>query len=117
MSTLIKFVFVAILLSMQNAFAQEKSLETGTVLEIIKPEGPFKHVNLPRNNFIIKRGGIANLNSLSGNLVVVTAVNESEGRKEVVLKRKDGRKFFRNYSTITANWPAALEAGELRLAD
>ena len=117
MSTLLKYVFVLVILSMQSAFAQERSVETGTVLEIIKPDGPFRHLNLPRNNFIIKRGGIANLNALSGNLVVVTAVKEVEGSKEIVLKRKDGRKFFRNYATISANWPEALEAGELRQAN
>jgi hypothetical protein len=117
MSTLLKYVFVLMVLCLQTTFAQKKLVETGTVLEIIKPEGPFRHVNLPHNNFIIKRGAIANLNSLSGKLVVVTAVKEVGGIKEVILKRKDGRKFFRNYATITANWPDAIEAGELRRVD
>lgn len=114
MSTLIKAVLVVAILSIQSVFGQENQIKTGAVLEIIKPEGPFRHVILPRQNAIIKRGGIPNLNALSGQLVVVTSSTEVGGGQQLVLRRKDGRKFFRNYRTIKANWPEAFEAGELR---
>ena len=48
MSTLIKAVLVVAILSIQSVFGQENQIKTGAVLEIIKPEGPFRHVILPR---------------------------------------------------------------------
>lgn len=100
-----------------SASAQQTSIEPGSVLEIVKPNGNFKHIKVPRSNFIIKQTGIANLNSIDGNRVVVTSISDKKGQKMITFNRKDGRKFFNNYKSLSAIWPAALESGELRLVE
>lgn len=97
-----------------NVSAQQNSVEPGTVLVIMKPEGDFQHIKVPRSNFIIKQSGVANLNSLDRNLIVVTSVYEKNGQTLITLNRKNGEKFFRNYKSLSAKWPSALESGELR---
>ena len=112
------FVFISILMAflpLQSALAQEPQVKEGMVLKLVKPEGDFVHLQVPKKNFIIKQGGLANMHSLNGNHVVVEKVQQLGDQHKVVLRRKDGRKFFRVYPTLTAHWPEALEAGELRL--
>lgn len=105
---------VAVLFSLGTLSAQQDQIAEGSVLEIVKPEGEFQHLKVPRKNFIIKQGGIANLHGLDGNLVVVEQVQQLGEQHKVVIRRKDGRKFFRVYPTLTAHWPEAFQAGELR---
>lgn len=103
-----------LLLPLSGAIAQVTPIDEGSVLEIVKPEGDFQHLQVPRKNIIIKQGGIANLHSLDGNLVVVDQVQQLGDQHKVVIKRKDGGKFLRRYRTLTAYWPEALDSGELR---
>lgn len=107
-------VIFALLLPVSGALAQQAPIDEGAVLEIVKPEGEFQHLKVPRKNIIIKQGGIANMYALDGSLVVVEAVQQLGEQHKVVVKRKDGRRFFRRYRTLTAYWPEALESGELR---
>ncbi len=108
------FSIVALLLPLSSAMAQIAPIDEGTVLEIVKPEGDFQHLKVPRKNIIIKQGGIPNFYALDRNLVVVEEVQQLGDQHKVVIKRKDGGKFFRRYRTLTAHWPEALESGELR---
>lgn len=95
--------------------AQQLPVQQGEVFIIKKPSGDFSHINFPRKNFIIKRGGIANMKAVSGLPVVVTRIDQTiDGSTEVTLERRDGLKFFRNFRTVTADLEAALNAGELR---
>ena len=74
----------------------------------------YAHINFPRANFIIKRGGIANYNNLRGEKVVVTKLTQNKkGKTEVTLERKNGRKFFRNFKSVNADIANALATGEL----
>ncbi|MDT0650333.1 hypothetical protein [Autumnicola edwardsiae] len=92
-------------------------VEVGSIVEINKPQAyGFKHIHFPRANFIIKRGGIANYNSMKGHRVEITAIEtKNDGTRQVELKRVDGRKFFRNYATVKADIDKALKAGEIIL--
>ncbi len=98
-----------------NAQIEPQSVQTGDILVINQPESKnFKYLNLPRANFIIKKGGIADYKNIVGNRVQVTDVKKNKtGETEVVLERVDGRKFFNSFPSITANLKNALEAGEL----
>ena len=70
----------------------------------------FKHVKLPRKNFIIKKGGIANYNSLQGLKLKIKSKPNSD---DYFLVRADGRKFFNKYKTICIDPAEAVKSGEI----
>jgi len=92
-----------------------QEVQVGDILKIGYPDAPrYKHINFPRPNFIIKRGGIANYKRLQGNIVVVTSVEEKkDGTLRVRIKRVDGGRFFGSHSEVSADLKGALETGEL----
>lgn len=94
-----------------------KEIEIGTVVEINEPQVyGYKYIQFPRPNFIIKRGGIVNYNSVKGNRVEITGIEiKKDGSREVQLKRINGGKFFRNFTTVKADLDKALESGEIIL--
>jgi hypothetical protein len=96
------------------AHSQATSVTSGQEFELILPDdGNFEHVDFPRKNFIIKRGGIADMKSVDGNTVVVDRIERKDGQVLAVLRRKDGRKFFRHLREVRAQWPEALNQGEI----
>lgn len=112
---MIKYV-AAFLLSGVFLHAQE-DVKVGDVLEIGNPETrTYKHIEVPRANFIIKRGGIADYKTLKGEEVVVTAIKEKkDGTQEIKIKRTNGHRFFGSHPVIAANYKEALASGELRV--
>jgi len=111
--------FIFILGMVMSLAAQEKpsqDIREGSVLTINNPSSSsYQHIDFPRKNFIIKRGGIANMKALRGKKVQVVAfAYGSDGSTEVTLKPLDGGKFFRNFPTVTAHLEDALQSGELR---
>ncbi len=101
------------------AYAQEKKqvpIKEGTILTIAQPvSAEYQHIHFPRKNFIIKRGGIANMKSVFGKKVEVVAYSYTDkGDTQVTLKRTDGKKFFRNFRTVDAHLEDALSSGELK---
>jgi len=102
-------------LSLQAQQNEQTTIEKGTVLTISEPvSDQYRYVLFPRKNFIIKRGGIANMKSVYGKKVeVVDFSYTDDGDTRVTLKRTDGRKFFRNFKTVDAYLEDALTAGEL----
>jgi len=95
---------------------QEKP-QVGDTLIVSKSLGEnYKHINFPRLNMIVKRGGIASYKSVHNTKVVVEEVIENEyGRLFVKLKRADGKKFFNQDKYVTANYDMAISSGELLL--
>ncbi|SKB59122.1 hypothetical protein [Maribacter arcticus] len=95
----------------------ENDVKVGTMLTINKPSTQeYMHIQFPRRNIIIKRGGIVNMNNISGKEVVVSKIGENrKGVVVVTLKRADGRKFFNSFPIVKANLNDALAAGELVL--
>ncbi len=95
---------------------QQVAVQEGAIFTIGNPSSAkYRHINFPRKNFIIKRGGIANMKALKGKKVeVVRYAYTSDGRTEVTLKPLDGGKFFRHFPTVKAHLEDALRLGELR---
>jgi len=109
---------ILFVLSVSLIQAQQKeqiNIQKGAVLTIDDPSASdYQHVHFPRKNFIIKRGGIADMKTVLGEKVeVINYTYTSDGSTEVTLKRLDGKKFFRKFPTIKANLEDALSAGEL----
>lgn len=115
MKKLVYFVVFGILMAWTPAQAQASSVSEGEEFVLVLPDnGQFDRVEFPRKNFIIKRGGIADMKTVDGNTVVVRSVENEDGQVYLLLARKDGRKFFRHLPEVRAKWPEALDEGELR---
>ena len=97
------------------AQAQDKEVKVGDVLTITTTsESTSQHIDLPRKNIIIKRGGVPNYKSVFNNEVIVKKVEANESGEQIaVLQRKDGRKFFSSFPTIEANVTRALSSNEI----
>ncbi|MEK6153245.1 hypothetical protein WIW50_08295 [Flavobacteriaceae bacterium 3-367] len=101
-----------------QAQGKDNPIAVGDIIIIQEPAGPtFKHIHFPRKNFIIKRGGIADMGRVYGCKVVVSdMMTKDNNNTQVTLKRKDGRKFFRFLPSVKADLENALQAGELKIA-
>lgn len=113
----IALLFSVSVLHAQNSVNQEPTnVKVGDVFEIGTPEtNTYKHIDFPRANFIIKRGGIANYKRVEGNQVVVTSIKENkDGTTRVKIKRKDGGRFFGSHTVVTADFDDAVKSGELQ---
>ncbi|TDS17111.1 hypothetical protein DFQ03_1604 [Maribacter caenipelagi] len=112
----IALLFSASMLHAQDNTNTPSNVNVGDVFEIGKPEtNKFKHIDFPRENFIIKRGGIANYRRAHGEEVVVTAVKEKkDGTTEIKIKRNDGGRFFNSHTVVTADFKEAINSGELQ---
>lgn len=96
--------------------AQEiDEVRVGEVLKIgIADTYEYSDVKFPKANFIIKKGEIVNYKKLVGTLVEVTEVKtNNNGNTVVILRKKNGEKFFGSFPEIRANYKEALASGEL----
>ena len=112
----IALLFSFSVLSAQDTVNQiATDVHVGDVYEIGEPATiTFKHIDFPRANFIIKRGGIANYKSVVGNKVVIASVKEKrDGTSQVKIKRKDGGRFFGSHTVVAVDFAEAVKAGEL----
>lgn len=111
---LIMGLFFAFGLHAQNKIDQ---VAVGDIMVIQEPAGGnYEHIHFPRKNFIIKRGGIADMKRVYGSKVVVSAIiTKDNNNTQLTLKRRDGRKFFRYLPSVKADLENALQAGELKL--
>lgn len=93
----------------------ENNVEIGDVLKIGETNNyQYTHINFPKPNFIIKKGGIANYGQLAGTLVEVTKIRTNDkGQTSILLRRKDGKKFFGSFSEIKADYQQAIASAEL----
>ncbi|TRO66678.1 hypothetical protein [Christiangramia sabulilitoris] len=99
-----------------SAHAQEiPEVVVGETLEIGEAQQyGYAQIKLPPSNFILKQVGMLNFNDLKGTQVVVSKIKPSgNDEKTVILKRKDGKKFFGKFPFIKASYPKALVSGEL----
>ncbi|WP_168796353.1 hypothetical protein [Flagellimonas onchidii] len=104
---------VVMICSVQAQNNQEIQVQIGDELVLGQPKAAsYRHINVPRKNFIIKRGGIANLSSLQNSRVIVTDIVYG-AKTQITFKRTNDRKFFRIYKTFTADLENALNNGEL----
>ncbi len=113
---IILLVFCAGIFASYPVHAQvQNNVEIGDVLKIGKASNyQYTHIDFPKSNFIIKKGGIANYSELAGSLVEVTKIKtNNKGETSIILKRKDGGKFFGSFSEIKANYKKAIASAEL----
>nr|WP_299339004.1 hypothetical protein [Allomuricauda sp.] len=112
---IILFLLVATL-SMGYSSAQQKAdldVKIGDKFVISEPSShEYQHIDVPRKNFIIKRGGIADMKSILNAVVVVTDIAGDQS-PIITFERANGMKFFRNYKTLTADLQGALDSNEL----
>lgn len=111
------FLFILFLAtaSMLSAQTTSQVLTKGETVVLGKPSGAdYQNIDFPKKNIIIKRGAIPNFNALVGEKLIVENIEtDKNGNSKAILKRKDGRKFFRFYQTVEADLSMALENREI----
>lgn len=108
---IVSIFFSIVLMAKSNNLS---AVQKGTVLTLgACSASGYMHIDFPRKNTIIKRGAIANFNSLEGRKVIVTEIRSKDDTTEIVIKRKDGLNFFRFFPTATANLEKAIIKNEL----
>lgn len=109
------FIKLTILLLLCPIMLLAQDVKIGDTFTIGSPENiTYEHLLFPRNNIIIKRGGIADMKLVTGLSVVVKGVSyDSSGKASVTLERADGNRFFRAFQKIEARLEDALDTGEL----
>ncbi|TLP82338.1 hypothetical protein [Maribacter sp. ACAM166] len=113
---IITVLFSASILTAQSSTDEVQNLvKVGDIYEIGRPEAnQYKHINFPRANFIIKKGGIANYKKVEGNMVIITSVKEQkDGTTRIKIKRTNGTRFFGTHPSVTANFSEAVSSREL----
>ncbi|WP_400080225.1 hypothetical protein [Winogradskyella sp. R77965] len=76
----------------------------------------YNHIKFPKPNILIKRGTVTGYKGVYKNKVVVNEViTDNKGNTYVILKKKDGSKFFGYLSKVKANYAKAIEANEIAM--
>ena len=74
----------------------------------------YEHINFPRPNFIIKKGGLVNYKNIKGEKVVITSIDEkSNGKLIATIKLQESRRFFNSHKYVTVDIDEALKHKEL----
>ncbi|WP_439152249.1 dihydroorotase [Winogradskyella sp.] len=113
------YIFSSVFAFLISAFSYSQdsssTYKIGDVFEIgIVSNNNYKHINFPRANFIIKKGGIVNYDNIKGSKVVITSIEKNKNGKQVAtIKLTDSRKFFNSHKYVTVNIDEAIENKEL----
>ncbi|WP_340201410.1 dihydroorotase [Ascidiimonas sp. W6] len=114
-NTIIAIFLILLFLGYHPLSAQQSSLLGDTYVIKSVPHDTYLHINFPKKNFIIKKGGIADMKSVIGVKVkVLYSTTNKEGIKVATVQRTDGRAFFNAYRTITVELDEAVSSGELQ---
>ncbi|WP_296638512.1 dihydroorotase [Polaribacter sp.] len=116
MKTSIFTLFVCAFLSL-SSFSQKNSdsVKVGDIFTIAKVEmNNYKHIKFPKDNFIIKKGGIANYKNIVNQKVKITALEEKKnGKTQATIQLTSGRSFFKSHKYIKVDLKKALSSKEL----
>ena len=75
----------------------------------------YKHINFPKANFIIKKGGIADFKQIVGKEVEISSTkNDKNGDLIATIKLVSGIRFFNSHKYLTVNIKEAIENDELK---
>mgnify|MGYP006181853375 CR=1 FL=1 len=112
-----KILFILLFFGYTILASAQNTPKVGDLFVINKPYGQnYTHVKFPRLNILTKRGKVANYKSVYGNRVTVDdVITKADGSIYVMLKKKDGTKFFGYLNTVKAHYAKALEAKEILL--
>ncbi|QXP60828.1 hypothetical protein [Olleya sp. HaHaR_3_96] len=95
------------------AFAQNQPT-VGDALVVQTPSGEsYNHIDFPRLNILVKRGKLASYSPVIDNTVIVEEVITKDNATYVIIKKKDGTKFFGFQASAEVNYEKALASGEL----
>ena len=110
-----KLFFTLLFLGFYFVTFGQNEPKVGDVLVIESPSSHvYNYVKFPKLNTLIKRGKVGNYKSVKGNVVIVDEVIEGkDGSTYVVLKKKDGSKFFGYLTKVKANYDKSINAGEI----
>tara|TARA_R110002049_G_scaffold1498_1_gene11602 strand:- start:28264 stop:28632 length:369 start_codon:yes stop_codon:yes gene_type:complete len=94
---------------------KQNTPKIGDVLVINAPDNnTYNHIDFPKLNFIVKKGGLATYKNVFGKHVVIKdIINKDDGSTHVILENKDNSKFFRYLKHVKADYHKSLEAGEI----
>ena len=97
-------------------YAQESQIEVGATFIIEDVENnKYKHIDFPKTNFIIKKGGVANYKKIKGQEVVVTSIKEhKDGRLVATIKLASEKFFFNSHKYLKVDINEAIAENELR---
>ena len=110
-----KLLFTLLFFGCTILVSAQNTPKVGDLLVINEPYAQtFSHVKFPKLNILTKRGKVANYKSVYRDQVIVDEViTKDDGTTYVMLKKKDGTKFFGYLSKVKANYAKALEAKEI----
>jgi hypothetical protein len=100
----------------QNTFSNRPAvIRIGDVFKIGDTENSdYKYIKFPKKNFIIKKGGVADYETVIGRKVIITSVKVNRfGKTKVKIRPQDGRRFFTRYLTVGVDFDSAIKSGEL----
>lgn len=114
---LITIVIILMAIFSINAQETNADVKKGDLLEIIKPsKNEYQHINFPKKNFIIKRGGITSNQLVNGEEVIVTKVTKKkDGSTTIRIKKTDGGRFYKAIPSVTVNFEEAVKSGEIKI--
>ena len=113
--TMKSIVYILLVLGFSTTLSAQDQPKVGDELVIEKTNTQsYKYLKFPKLHTLTKRGKVANYKSVYGNNVIIDEViTKADGSTYVVLKKKDGTKFFGYLTKVKANYSKSIDAGEL----
>jgi hypothetical protein len=114
-----KHILVAFILiffsSIVYAQNTKSSINVGDVFTINEvASNDYKHINFPNSNLIIKKGGIASYQHITGEKVEITSMKEKkDGSRVATIKLTSKKLFFNSHKYITVAIDKAIDQKEL----
>ncbi len=74
----------------------------------------YLYIKVPKDNFIVKRGGIRDYKSFAGKKVVLSKIKKNnKGETVATIKLASGKRFFKSHKYLKVLLPQAISEGEL----
>lgn len=108
-------LFVIFCSGIMFAQSENSTIEVGDTFVISEIHGNnYKHINFPRANFIIKKGGLANYKNIKGKKVQIKSIDKKEnGNLIATIELTSKKKFFNSHKYVKVNINEAIYTKEL----
>jgi len=106
------FIFLSSILYAQTS---NSNLKVGDVFVIGEVENNnYEHINFPKANFIIKKGGLANYKNIKGKKVQIKSIKGNRnGNLVAIIELVSKKKFFNSHKYVKVNINKAINQKEL----
>ncbi len=110
-----KLLFTLLFFGFCFSLGAQTEPKVGDELIIKEQKGQsYNYIKFPKLNILSKRGKVANYKSVHGNTVVIDdIITDKNNNTYVILKKKDGSKFFGYLSKVKANYDKSISSGEM----